>query len=74
MPQITEIDRLIDQFRKETEMLVHQYWPAIERTAKALLSGRPLVQDELDALIANRAVWPTLGVREPVGSARPVIR
>jgi hypothetical protein len=74
MPQITEIDRLIDQFRKETEMLVHQYWPAIERTAKALLSGRPLVPDELDALIANRAVWPTLGVREPVGSARPVIR
>jgi hypothetical protein len=61
MPQIAEIDRLIDQFWKETEMLVDQHWPAIERTAKALLSGRPLVQDELDALIANRALWPTLG-------------
>jgi hypothetical protein len=35
--------------------LVERHWPAIERTANALLSGRPIIdQDELDALIADR--------------------
>jgi hypothetical protein len=60
--QFAEGSRLIKQSWQETEALVERHWPTIERTANALLSGRPLLdQDELDALIAGRPVWPILG-------------
>jgi len=60
--QLAEVNRLFRQSWHETEALVERHWPAIERTANALLSGRPLLdQDELDALIADRPVWPILG-------------
>jgi hypothetical protein len=53
-PQVAELNRLLGQLWKETEALVSEYWPAIERTAEALLHGRILIQDEIDALIAGR--------------------
>jgi ATP-dependent Zn protease len=56
--QRSEVTRLLGQSWQETKALVEQQWPAIERTANALLSGRPVIdQDELDALIADRPAW-----------------
>jgi hypothetical protein len=54
--QFAEAKRPFRQSRQETEGLVERHWPAIERTADALLSSRSLDQDELDALIADRPV------------------
>jgi ATP-dependent Zn protease len=65
--QNVEAARLLERSLKETGALVAQHWSAIERVANALLSGRMLDQDELDALIANRhALWKrTLGISRP---------
>jgi hypothetical protein len=81
--QLAEVNRLIRQSWQETEALVERHWPAIERTANALLSGRPLDQDELDALIADRPVLAdpreggvmrastNIGIRNAVGLDPP---
>jgi hypothetical protein len=59
--QLAEVNRVIRQSWQETKALVERHWPAIERTANALLSGRPPDQDDLDALIADRPMWPIVG-------------
>jgi hypothetical protein len=51
--QMAEANRLLEQSWQETGVLVGQHWPAIERVANALLGGRMLDQDALDALIAD---------------------
>jgi hypothetical protein len=42
-----------NRLQAETADLVEQNWPAIERVADALLSGRFLNQEDIDALIAD---------------------
>jgi hypothetical protein len=48
-----EFWHLYEQLKQETMALVEANWPAIERTAEALLRSRALVQDDIDALIAG---------------------
>jgi hypothetical protein len=52
--EVAEGNVLFERLLRETEILVEQYWPAIQRVATALLNHRSLTQDEIDALIAVR--------------------
>src|SRR6266508_4682503 len=51
--QLDEVNRLIDQWWKESATLVEKNWSAIRRVAEALLSRPLLNQDDVDALIAE---------------------
>jgi hypothetical protein len=51
-----EYEILFNRLCKETEKLVGENWPAIERVAEALVSRPILLQDDLDRLIDNRSV------------------
>ncbi len=50
----SEAELVLIGFIDETEVMVAKNWPAIERTAEALLSRRILLQDDVDALIADQ--------------------
>jgi hypothetical protein len=52
--EVAEGNVLFERLLTETEILVEQYWPAIQRVATALLDRLSLTQDEIDALIAGR--------------------
>jgi hypothetical protein len=53
--EVAEGEVLFERLLTETETLVEQYWPAIQRVATALLNRRSLTRrDEIDALIATR--------------------
>jgi hypothetical protein len=47
----TEGKALFSRFCRETEALVQDYWPAIERVAAAMLERPVLHKDDLDTLI-----------------------
>ena len=49
-----EGDVLFERLLTETEILVEQNWPAIQRVATALLNRLSLDQDDIDTLIAVR--------------------
>jgi hypothetical protein len=46
-----EAVKLLERLWNETDVLIRQNWPAIERTADALLRRRHLTGDDVDALI-----------------------
>jgi hypothetical protein len=48
-----ETRTLLDRLSRETEELVQNNWPAIQRVATALLDRRLLYQNDIDALIAS---------------------
>jgi hypothetical protein len=50
-----ECERLFAQLCRETENLITENWPAIERVAKSLQYHRVLTQDEIDRLMATKA-------------------
>jgi hypothetical protein len=52
---IPEVQCLWSQVEPESQKMVEEYWPAIERVAKALLTHRVLHQGEVDALIWSAA-------------------
>jgi hypothetical protein len=77
--QLTEFNRLRGQLWAEAKGLVELHWPAIERVAEALTKSRLLSQDDVNALIANRAVLQYSEVQRrplvPLGRrGRPCVR